>query len=1102
MSLFKKWSVKVRGPCRLQSETRRYEYSNHFDKYKQQHVDWQNWLKTVSEFYKNSHNKELSPLFVKKPFDNRPFIQVKIFEKFFTGLLDSGANSSVLGSQYLKILERFNLRIDKCTEKSVTTADGSSQKVSGCVYLPITIGVVCKVLKVLIVPSLKHRLILGSDFCKSFAIEINFRNNSWAVNCDKTELNLCEMEDNIDNMEQNIEYPRFTLEQQREIDCTVSTFSEISSEHGLGCTNKIFLDIDTGTAKPFKVRQYPMSPFMMNIINAEMDDMLKLGVVEPSHSSWCSPVLLVKKKSGEYRFTFDGRHLNKITKPDAYPFNRVDRILSMLRDAKFISSIDLRKAFWQIPLTPESKEKTAFAIPGRGLFHFNRVPFGLINSAQTQQRLMDAVFGPKYEPKIFVYLDDIIITSSTFEEHIQLLKEVAKILKDANLTVNLEKCEFFKKSLKYLGFVVDEEGLRTDPDKITAMVNYPRPSNTTEIKRFIGMTSWYRRFIPKFSELVSPINDLLKGKVRKKQSVIWSPEAENSFIKLKQALISTPILNAPDFSKPFIIQCDASQTALGSVLMQKINGKESVIAYASRSLSKIERNLSVCQLELSAILFSLEKFRCYVEGQHFTVVTDHSALKWLKNLERPVGKLARWSLQLQQYSFDVIHRKGIYNVVPDALSRSVPISVDTVAISLENVDPFYVNLRKRILATPGNYPSWLVKDDLLYKHVPSKTSMKTNLSEWKLLVPKSQRKEVIKSLHDPPLSSHFGFYKTLGRVLELYYWPKMRRDILKYVRSCKTCASQKLSNTARIGHMGGEKKVEFPWQIIAVDLMGPLPRSPSGFTFLLVVADWYTKYTLLHPIRAATANNVVKFMENNVFLVFGIPQFIIADNGSQFAGKKFKELADKYEVQKIWFNARYHPQANFVERTNKTVGTAIRSYIDEHRNWDKHLPEIQQAINTAKHEVTGYAPAFLNFARYVPMSGKYYGEIQSTEDVNLLPKDRQDFVAEFPSFQEIFLDVKERLNKAYKRNVKSYNLRKRTDVFKEGDKVWRRNKVLSDASIKFSAKLAPKYILCVVRKKISNTIYELSEINSSNVGIWHIKDLKPYFGSNSDVSVG
>lgn len=194
---------------------------------------------------------------------------------------------------------------------------------------------------------------------------------------------------------------------------------------------------------------------MLRKLNDELDEMLRLGVVEPSNSPWSSPVILVKKKGGEYRFCFDGRKLNELTKHDSYPLPRIDSILSSLSGAKFISSIDLRKSFWQIPLEIRSKEKPAFSIPGRGLFQFTVTPFGLRNSAQTQQRLVDKLFGPKFEGKIFVYLDDIIIISDNFEEHVSLLKKVLNRLREANLTINLEKCQFFRRSLKYLGYVVD-----------------------------------------------------------------------------------------------------------------------------------------------------------------------------------------------------------------------------------------------------------------------------------------------------------------------------------------------------------------------------------------------------------------------------------------------------------------------------------------------------------------------------------------------------------------------------------------------------------------------------------------------------------------------
>ena len=240
---------------------------------------------------------------------------------------------------------------------------------------------------------------------------------------------------------------------------------------------------------------------MLKHLNGELDKMLALGVVQPSSSAWASPVLLVKKPSGEYRFCFDGRKLNSLTRHDAYPLPMVDQILNKLTGAQYLSSIDLKAAFWQIPLEDESREKTAFVVPGRGLYEFTVLPFGLCNAAQAQQRLMDTVLGPELDPYCFVYLDDIIISSSEFGKHLEILAEVYRRLKEANLTINLDKCEFCRSSLKYLGYVVDQEGLRTDPDKVAAILEYPLPQTVTQLRRFIGMSGWYRRFIKNFSDL-------------------------------------------------------------------------------------------------------------------------------------------------------------------------------------------------------------------------------------------------------------------------------------------------------------------------------------------------------------------------------------------------------------------------------------------------------------------------------------------------------------------------------------------------------------------------------------------------------------------------
>lgn len=1024
--------------------------------------------------------------------DHRPRIGVRLGQTALTALLDSGATKSVIGARCSFLLDHPRVVKRQSRYRFVRTADRQPHVVDCELSLDVLFDSVTRSLSALYVPSLAVGLILGNDFCDEFAVKIDYLTHTCSAQV-KSLPQICALGPDTGVVDTTHEARMMKV---------ITMFGEIGGPE-LGRTDKLSLSIDTGNSPPFKQYQYPLSPYLQGILNKEIDEMINLGVIEPSQSPWCSPVLLVKKKSGEYRFCFDGRKLNSVTKHDSYPLPRIDRILNLLRDARWITTLDLKKAFWQIPLDEASKEKTAFAVHGRGLFQFCVMPFGLRNSAQTQQRLMDALFGPQFEPNIFVYLDDLILVTSTFEEHCRLLGEIRGRLREAKLTINVEKSKFFQTSLRYLGYVIDAEGLRTDPEKVSAMSSYPRPRNATEIKRFMGLCSWYRRFIPNFSSLVSPMNDLLKGR-KKKQEVLWDDRAEKAFTAVKEALIAAPVLSPPDFSRPFTVQCDASDTGLGGVLTQVINGEEKVICFASRSLSKAERNYSVTERECLAVIFSIEKFRPYVEGSEFTVVTDHHSLLYLFRMKNPTGRLARWILRLQQFSFEIAHRKGQFHIVPDALSRSTQPQEggryqepDVALIDLEPCerDQWYRRMLQRVVDHGDVYSNWDVIDGKLRKFIPSKAPLEANERQWKLVVPKSRRSEVMRSCHDPPTAAHFGVYKTLQRARSEYYWPGMRRDVGRYVKGCGPCAAQKIPRAAPFGLHGREKIARFPWQIIALDFKGPFPRSRSGHKYILVVGDWFSKYTLLLPIKRATARPVLKFLEEKVFLVFGVPQCIIVDNGKQFIGNAFKNFAKSYNVQKIWYNAKYHPQANFVEKTNDTVGTALRMYVKEHDNWDLEIPKIQCAINTSCHESTRYTPSFLNFGRHVPLSGDYYGALSADEgdEIDFTVADRRDYADNLDQLKNVFQEVRRNLHRAHVRQSLRYSTSRKDITYDVGDRVWRRNKVLSSAGQRFMAKLAPKYVLATVTAKVSNLVYRVRNEDGSDAGNWHVKDLKPFY---------
>ena len=885
---------------------------------------------------------------------------------------------------------------------------------------------------------------------------------------------------------------KLSPELSKELSSVITSYSDLG-KRALGRTNLIEHYIDTGDSTPIKQRHHSVSPYVREYLDREVDDMLRLGVIRESSSPWSSPVVMVKKKTGEYRFCFDGRALNACTKRDAYPLPLMQDILGYLGDAKVISSIDLSKAFWQIPLETSSMEKTAFTVPGRGLYEFVVMPFGLSNAAQTQQRLMDKIFGESLRPKVFTYIDDLIVVSKTFEEHVQLLREVYRRLSEAGLVVNFDKCQFCRPSLKYLGFIITPEGINTDPDKVSSMVDFPQPRNATEVKRFLGLCSWYRRFVSGFATLVAPLNALLKGR-KKRQPIVWTEEASQAFSAIKKALVSAPVLATPRFDLEFTIQCDASDVGLGCVLTQQHDDGEHVIAYASRSLSKAERNYSVSERECLSLLFAIEKFRPYAEGVKFRAITDHHSLLWLRNLKDPVGRLARWSLKMAQFDFELIHRKGASHQVPDALSRAFVCSVKTEGFKSE--DPWYNRKFAEVSQHPDRHPGWRVTNNELFHYKANRRVLPVDAPNWKLVVPKELRSEVLRKCHDEPTAAHFGFFKTYRRVSTDYFWNTLKSDVSRYVRECRVCGAQKVPADQRAGLMGRQKLVEFPFQLVSVDLIGPLPRSKRGFSWLIVLTDWYTKFVLVKPLRRATAQEVTEFMEREVFLMFGIPEIVMCDNGVQFVSGLFKRLMSDYGIKKCWYNAKYHPQVNFTERVNRVITTAIRSYIGNqpHYTWDEKVFHIASAIRSAVHEVTGYAPNHLVFGRDLPNSGSSYRG--HPEDVIVVDNTKlKEWSQKLLALDAAKREIKSGLDKAYLRNKRHYDMRKRSYSFEVGDLVWKRNLVLSNAAMGFAAKLAPKRILCRVSVKRSSLVYELVDLDGRDQGAWHIKDLSPFLGT-------
>lgn len=1030
--------------------------------------------------------------------DSRPIAEIKIKDRKVQCLLDSGANVSIAGVRGMELLRELGFVADRTQRALITTADKTAHTILGSYLVPVTFRDHIEVVRFLGCPSIDHAFILGVDFWQSFEVRVQNKNGIWF--CDALQLqSVADAKTGIRSMETLHEH------EQNQVSAIIEKFKELSNDEVLGRTTLYEQDIDTGNSAPTVQRYYPVSPAIQERMHRELDRMISLDVVEPSKSPWRSPVQLAKKANGKDRLCLDSRKINEVTKHDSYPLPYISSILDRLGKTNLLSSIDLKDAYWQIPLTKSSREKTAFVVPGRGLWQMKVMPFGMRNSAQTMQRLVDRIFYGI--DCIFTYLDDIIVATETFEEHLKILGIVHERLKWANLTINFEKCQFCRASLRYLGYIVDGNGLHTDPKKIEAIQNYPRPTNATEVKRFIGLASWYRRFIKDFATIASPIHDVAAG-IKKGKPISWTPEAESAFVELKARLSTSPVLATPKFDRPFAIHCDASLTGIGAVLCQ--GNEEAPIAYASRKLSQSERGYTTTERECLAVVFGVEKFRAYVEGSKFTVITDHSSLIWLLRQQNLPDMLNRWSVRLAPYTFDVVHRKGSSNVVPDALSRAYendskpnkrekrihtnkaedpvkPQTAQKVAVldCIPTSDDLWYNMMvEKIKSDPSSLPEWRIKDHQLYIRFRPKSGQ-TGGFTLKKVVPESAREAVLHECHDKPTAAHLGIKKTKERVIQRYFWPSVSHDVVDYVRNCRTCRESKAANGKKQGLHGKYKEVTTPFQMISLDFIGTVTASSKQNTVILVITDWFTKYVSCFALRRATAAKVVQILEEQIFLTYGVPEIIVMDNGKQFSGKELDRLLKEYDVRKVWFNSYYHPQNNFTERYNQTLGNCLRTYAkDNQRKWDVNLPKIQLALRTAVHEVTGYTPFFLNFGREYISSGNEYHELR--ENPSEETRNYSEFLTEF---KQIAAEVQERMLKAYKKNKKRYDKDRVHVTFEVGEKVYRKNFAHSDASKHISAKFLPKNLQFTVSKKRSDLSYDLEDENGKFVGNYHVKDI-------------
>ena len=902
-------------------------------------------------------------------------------------------------------------------------------------------------------------------------------------------------------------------------------------------------EIVTGDAKPVLQRFYRTSPLKRDEIDRQVEELLQFGLIRPSSSEWTSPVVLVKKPDGSWRMCCDYRKLNAVTKPQSYPLPRLEDVWDAIgeHDTRFLSVIDMSNGFWQLAMNPNSIEKTSF-VTQNGQYEWNCLPYGLSNSPVTFMRTVHQALRGLVFKCCVIYVDDVICYSSNMDDHLKHLGLIFARLKEAGLKLNPRKCQFAAREVKYLGHILSPQGVRPNPEKTAIVDTFPAPKNVKEVRSFLGLTNYYRRFIRDYSKLAAPMYGLLRQEV----TFDWTSKCQTAFEDLKSKLVSPPIIGYPNMKRHFYLTTDACGTGIGYVLTQRDDdNKEVVIAYGGRALRDNETRFSASELEMLAAKEGITHYRPYLEDKMFTLITDHQPLTAIHKFKASNKRLGDMALFLQGYNFKAVYKPGKANTNADALSRrpydttttneidtsteettspslsTTPtvgdasyqaLLTDPIDGAICNVEPCEMAEEQRLCTELGELyvyhldgtlpldpekanllhqtaDHYVVSDDVLY-HVYFPTNRRRPEHMIKqLVVPFSRRKDLLIKYHNSLVGGgHQGLDRTYSALILKYFWPKMYTEVQRFISSCDICQRTKKRHT-RPPPLTPLPVVP-PFHRWHVDFL-KLAATPEGYQYLLLFVDAGSKWCEAIPTKKQTAETVAKCLYQEIITRYGAPVELVSDQGRQFKSKLVKAMAELYDI-KLNYTSPYHPQTNAAcERMNSFIVKTIRAYCKpDQSDWPDLIPAVMMAYRsmpaTRSHQL---APFQVLFGNTMSVPG----------DLDLLPKPTlpetyQQLLQQHLQEIKICREVAQEnlmLSQEINRSEHDRNKHAQAPTFKVGEQVLLRNQAVPVGLV---PKLHPPYKGPYWITRLGpNYTYHLEDVNGKTLsGVINGRRLIPY----------